>query len=145
MIVKRFEWGCPVDVEINDQGVIDEEAEKVFTRGQCHSLALALHRQTGWPIIGFIDRYDDPEIPGHCVVYCPQLDEYVDICGIGALIRWQKRWDAKPIPLATEAVENGLKAYLPIQPEVAEPFAKTVLAKLLDIHGELVIQNTGGE
>jgi hypothetical protein len=33
-------------------GVLDRRATEVFTRGQCHSFALALQRLTGWGLIG---------------------------------------------------------------------------------------------
>jgi hypothetical protein len=43
-------------------GTIDFDAVCLFTRGHCHSLALALHEATGHPIIAFRpvnpDRYD---------------------------------------------------------------------------------------
>lgn len=37
------------DLEV---GSLDETAKYVFTHGQCHSLALALHEATGWDIVG---------------------------------------------------------------------------------------------
>lgn len=35
-------------------GVIDDTAREVFTAGQCHAFAYALHEQTGWPIVAVI-------------------------------------------------------------------------------------------
>lgn len=37
-------------------GALDERAREAFTRGHCHSLALALHEATGWPIVGAEDE-----------------------------------------------------------------------------------------
>jgi hypothetical protein len=34
-------------------GIVDFDAECLFTRGHCHSLALAMHKATGHPIIAF--------------------------------------------------------------------------------------------
>lgn len=34
-------------------GVLDDEARMLFTSGHCHSLALAVHERTGFPIVGF--------------------------------------------------------------------------------------------
>lgn len=31
-------------------GVLDDDARAVFTKGQCHALAIALNLRTGWPI-----------------------------------------------------------------------------------------------
>lgn len=33
-------------------GIINREAIRAFSRGQCHALAYALSEQTGWPIVG---------------------------------------------------------------------------------------------
>lgn len=59
-------------------GVIDEDAEYVFTHGQCHALALALNERTGWPLVGI--AAGGPHHPSHCAVRRPD-GEIIDITG----------------------------------------------------------------
>ena len=70
-------------------GELTDDARYVFTRGQCHSLALALHEATGWPIFGdFVSEYDDT--PDHVFVQAPD-GRFVDVEGtptiLGAEVR----------------------------------------------------------
>jgi hypothetical protein len=84
-------WGT---AELPDDGEITEDVITAFMNGHCHSFALAMHQETGWPIMGI--RYGSIfSSPGHCVVYCPQLDDYIDIEGPGALKR-SRRNDTAP-------------------------------------------------
>lgn len=39
-----------------EPGVLDRRAMLAFSTGQCHGLALALHRRTGWPLVAVDDR-----------------------------------------------------------------------------------------
>ena len=149
MKIERFgPFGYIGTVEINDIGRIDYDVEQVFVRGQCHSFALALHQETDWPIVGFVaqaeDDGDTKDSPGHCAVYCPQLDEYIDVRGHGAKQRYETLFGpTEVVPIPANEVHT-LKHYLPIRPDAAKPFVKTVLAnlftELLDIHGEAVLQ-----
>lgn len=59
-------------------GEIDERAEWVFTHGQCHALALALHLATGWPLIEAGWHVDS--VPNHWLVEAPD-GRLVDITG----------------------------------------------------------------
>ena len=36
-------------------GCFDNEAREACTLGHCHSLALALHRRFGWPMVAVVD------------------------------------------------------------------------------------------
>jgi len=47
---------------------ITKRVVKVFNNGQCHALAVALHKLTGWPIIGFVEPGSGKRIPHHFVV-----------------------------------------------------------------------------
>lgn len=39
------------DAALIRAGIVDDEALRAFTTGQCHAFALAMHEATGWPII----------------------------------------------------------------------------------------------
>jgi len=137
-------WGGRMTTEL-EEGVIDVNAERVFKHGQCHSMALALHRETGWPMVSFKDETDLHDSPGHCAVYCPQLDEYVDVEGVGAFTRYAERCKmfartAKVVPV--ESVDK-LKDYLPVRAEDARSFAQAVVKQVVDTHGIAVLQNGG--
>lgn len=107
---------------INGYGVLDKKAEYVFTAGQCHSLALALHKLTGWEIRGFgVGPYNEPH---HCAVYCPELKRYVDIDGDWVVPRW------KDTGSLTREKIRGFATYFPACPTKAMPFARSVLRKL---------------
>jgi hypothetical protein len=40
-------------------GLINKQAVEVFTYGQCHALALEIHKETGWEIAAFVDKDND--------------------------------------------------------------------------------------
>ncbi len=124
-------WGDTVTktltVDNEGFGVIDEAATYVFSRGQCHALALAVHQLTGWPIKGVGDYSDSPLSPGHCINYSPTHKVYMDIRGI------------RPKPHSTYKVVNrrihpkhigNMAGYLEPNIEAAIPFAKTLLRQL---------------
>lgn len=140
MKVVKFGFFSRVEVEINDEGIIDDAATSVFLRGHCHSFAIALHKETGWPIVGFETEADRKANlgPCHCAVYSPELDDYIDIEGKGAKTRMEFQEPAvQVIPLKVEDFGN-LKSYMPPRPEVGAPYAKTVLTNL----GCLIPYNT---
>lgn len=62
-----------------EPGVIDEAAITCFTRGQCHALALAIHEQTGWPLIQA--GWDEKSGPDHWLVRHPS-GKLLDITGL---------------------------------------------------------------
>lgn len=74
------------------EGVLDDAARHTFTHGHCHSLALALHAETGFPLVAFIRvdprRWDDEgnlhdTIPynGHaCDLWEDEDDAYYSSC-----------------------------------------------------------------
>lgn len=134
MKVTRFGFFGRVEVEINDNGVIDDEATGVFLQGHCHSLALALHRRTGWPIVGLENDLDrlEKSPPSHCVVYCPQLDDYIDIEGPGAMKRMEEYSEISTKLLMPDEVFH-LEGYLQPCLAVGEPYAETVLTELAPV------------
>lgn len=127
--VSHWGWIGQTESEINNNGVIDEQARRVFVRGQCHALALAIRELTGWPLFGLVDRRDgnSQRSPGHVVVRTPS-GAYIDINGKGAAGRWKKRYPrAKLYRLYPCRIRNGMRGYLPADIKAATPFAKTVL------------------
>lgn len=112
--------------EVSDSGAVDYNAVRVFTRGHCHSFALALHKLTGWPMFGIGCT---PNSPSHCVVYCPQLDEYIDIEGAGVKERWADQFERQFCALEAGQIPD-LIGYREPDVESALPFAKTVLQSL---------------
>lgn len=117
-------WG---PAELKADGTIDHAAEMAFTRGHCHAFALAMHRETGWPMFGV------GPTPNHFLVYCPSLDTYIDIDGPGAELRWKYLFEGGQKMFNAEQVMNELDCYCKCMPEIAEPFVKRVLADLLPI------------
>lgn len=118
-------WG---DVELNESGEVDSNAVIAFTRGHCHSFALAMHQETGWPIFGIGTAFFNDDEPGHCVVYCPQLDDYIDIEGPGVEGRWPHLFEHVQLVTAEQAA--NFRTYRKAQVEIAKPFVKTVLQNL---------------
>ena len=132
------QWSEPMTNSLK-AGVIDRDATRVFLSGQCHSLALALHRLTGWQIVGLYGWDDEfPLTPGHVVVRDEQ-GEYVDVEGRGALTRYEKRIarGLKRDKVQVRDIEpeeyDMLEGYFAAQPDLAMPFAKTVLRGLHEV------------
>jgi hypothetical protein len=75
------------------EGVIDDNARYVFTRGYCAELALALHDRTGWPIVAAGWWRDDGGLaPGtHVGVLMPGRG-VVGIEGATGVHSWAGRW-----------------------------------------------------
>lgn len=74
-------------VNVSDYGV--KGFDRVdFTAGECHLLARAIHRKTGWPVCAFIDRgfFDH-----HAFVRMPD-GRYLDVEGVHSERELRKRW-----------------------------------------------------
>jgi hypothetical protein len=124
--------------EINTEGIIDCDAEYAFTRGQCHALALALHRLTGWQLYGLY-KPNERGTPSHTVVRSPD-GEYIDINGNNALKDWREYYPAVKPKAVTEAqvlefenddyVKPDIKAAMPYAKALASKYGKTRRAQL---------------
>lgn len=68
-------FGFGVATELTE-GEWNENAVKVFSQGQCHALALALHHLTGWPLV----EVSEGEAL-HYAVALPGEDLYLDALG----------------------------------------------------------------
>jgi hypothetical protein len=130
-------WHRKIDailtVDDDGYGVIDDVAVEAFRRGQCHALAIALHKLTGWTIkgLGRRDEQDAPDSPAHCVVYCPALRTYVDIGGKVSRGYYNKNrgWKVLNRNVAPRQVRK-FRLYLKPNVEAAIPFAKSILRDL---------------
>ena len=125
---------------IRKDGVITDQAKHAFTHGHCHSLALALNKITGWPLIGLFHPVDDEDgIPSHVGVQSPQ--GFLDIYG-HSKIYWQKRhYHEEPLTIE-EVMEWTRRARCYLEPKIdtALPFAVEVIRRY---HPQLTL-NFGG-
>jgi hypothetical protein len=126
-------------------GVLNANAERAFTSGQCHALALALHELTGWEVGGLAWTYvgdeDIPldlgetlgveEMPKHVVVKAPD-GSLLDVEGWGVEDRWG-RDDFRP--LAPEVILDTFPraGYLEPDMDAANAFAPLVLAEYTEV------------
>lgn len=131
-------WGAKTEIP---KGKITKKVEEVFTRGQCHALALALHEETGWPLAGTfrigVDLDDDNEViyapngtirrtPSHVVVLSPYGP--VDIKGIRDSFEGVEN---RIIPISKEHVMHFKEIdYLEPNLAVAQEYVKPVLRKV---------------
>lgn len=81
-------WSGPTRVT---HGVVDEDAEHVFTRGQCHAFALALHHTHGWKLGTVMDNGDG--IPTHYYAQHP-TGAIADIHGLHDPDDFARKWGA---------------------------------------------------
>jgi hypothetical protein len=103
--------------ELDPADGITSETKIVFTHGQCHSLAVAIHDMTGWELFGQLGFSDEPS---HVFVKSPF--GFLDIEGNNAGA-W---YDGEPYPLSREEILQ-FRTYKPCDPENARPFAELVL------------------
>lgn len=124
--IKGWFGASPTEVKA---GVIDQQAVRVFTSGQCHALALEIHKRTGWELYGAFteEELETGDTPGHTLVKAPD-GEFIDIEGIGAGERWQRK---ELVPVSEKDVLGFDKLnYLPPNREVAALFVDAVLTKI---------------
>jgi hypothetical protein len=62
--------------------VVTPKIEHIFSFGQCHALAVALHEILGWEVMGSYNPYGDDRSTRHFVVKCPNHWGDADIHGI---------------------------------------------------------------
>jgi hypothetical protein len=124
-----------VTLTIDDEGlgVIDSEAKRAFTRGQCHALAVAINKLTGWTIKGVGRDFcgDYSLSPCHCVVYASELKAYVDINGASKRVPRLNYHDTfrivnRNISAKTIRAEK-LEGYIKPNVRAAMPFAKALV------------------
>jgi len=78
----------------------EEEIKRVFNYGNCHSLALAINKLTGWPLYGVYRAADmEDGLPSHVAVKDPQ-GRLVDIEGFRSQEEFEQDWhfaELKPV------------------------------------------------
>lgn len=117
--------------DLKDDGTIDDSASEVFTHGHCHSFAYALHRLTGWQLVGLYHPCQPLGdcTPWHCCVETPSGD-VLDIDGGNALQRFEEYGCTIKRSLTEADVLNFERIdYLPINIEAAMPFAINALSR----------------
>lgn len=129
--VEYFAHWCR-DVAHLVAGRIDDEAKEVFTRGQCHALALELHRATGWELYGAYSEHQKEYggTPGHVVVRHPD-GHFVDIEGIGVEKRWAEygKYTFAPVDVYAVLSYDQIDYTIPAL-GVAKAFVPAVLAQV---------------
>jgi hypothetical protein len=129
---RTYEVGTHWDEYTLTPGVLDYDAMGAFTTGQCHALALEVHRITGWELWGLWEYYNlqdheegGLETPGHVIVKTFE-GEYVDVQGIGA----EKRWSKQILHAVTEGeiMQYEEYDYNPPMLNIAALFAPAVVA-----------------
>jgi hypothetical protein len=117
----------PEDVAGLHPGVLDEVAVDLFTNGRCASMALALHRLTGWEACSFVPLgcfYHDNRFPAHAVVDSPK--GFLHASGFITLKDWARLHNLH---------DDGYRvcldnlAYAEENLDLAMPFAKAVLER----------------
>ena len=131
--------GGPCDVR---PGVLDDEADWVYTNGQCLALAVAMSEKTGWPVVLTRDDLDDTDANGepfyglrHAFVQAPDgtlLDIRGEQGSIEDVLDGDEPLGEGATPLTFTDPHDALAhydGYLSDQSVVgAEPFAAKVLA-----------------
>lgn len=127
-------WLGPTNISIDADGrLIDDNARYAFTRGQCHAFALAVHKMTGWEMLGVNwpgEDYDNE--PGHVLTVTPD-GQFFDIWGLKAaeyqeMVHRRLRYPLDPKPVTEEEILN-FQYYSRPNVKAAIPFAHTVLTK----------------
>lgn len=108
-------------------GVIDPDSEYVFTNGQCHALAMALHQATGWPLYRVKPRgYDCCPTCAHWMVGLPD-GRLLDIMGVSSRDEVRMEWGRAVESNRTEWAEVQECCYLTADMEAAESFVSVVI------------------
>lgn len=135
--------------ETNYQITLKSEQKRiefVFTRGHCHSLALALHKLTGWPLVGLFDGNAPKGCASHVCVLTPE-NKVLDIGGADADHRWEYFCNVEKITEARIKEWEDMReleghGYTRRNVEGAIPFAKRVLRQYLKTQKKFQYQST---
>lgn len=124
-----------INIPMRAEGIIHDEynlplklehpqVQKCFTRGHCHSLAFALNKITGHPIVGFSGYYGLK----HLAVKVGR--KVLDIEGLSSIKEAKTRWNAK---LITKNIKKEMKngEWYSTNITKARPFAKLLVKKYL--------------
>jgi hypothetical protein len=111
--------------------IIDDRAIRVFSSGHCHSLAVALHELTSWPLWGWkkVSRIS----PSHVLVMTPKK-RLLDIKGLRPVPKPTN--SAELVPLTLSNIQR-FPDYKPLNIENAKPFAHMILEKYVQERGNI--------
>lgn len=132
---REMDVSCHSGNFIVKEGVIDGAARTVFTTGQCHALALALHERTGWPIrvLAYGRKGAAVTSGNHLVVVDPDGNA-VDIEGRRPLAEAKRQWGlGRAIPVSPGYVQKmadgsfGVDGWCDLDMNAARMMVDTVL------------------
>lgn len=114
------------DVELYAGVLLGEEItpfiEHVFSNGQCHALALALHEILGWPICGCYRTEGADRSTNHVILLSPDGGT-ADIHGIRCV-------DYRTRPIKPETIRrNRMRDFLKPSMELARHYAPMVVKR----------------
>ena len=120
-------WLLRLDAEDGVGGAFDAQIERRFGYGQCHALALALHRRTRWPLVGSNHHeLDGRRTPDH--IFAIRGERLgIDIYGAHS----RGRHPRSDIGDDWETLDALPDAYEPPDVHAARPVAETLLQLLV--------------
>ena len=124
-------WGkVELPEEPNVEALKKDGVVTTFTFGHCHSLALAIHELTGWPLVGLYRLYrpwsNMEETPDHVVVKTPK-GKLLDISGLDNV-----RGYSGEVKFTKDEVER-FRDYRKPDTKMARPFAVVLLRSISQI------------
>lgn len=122
-----------------EAGVIDDAAIELFTRGQCHALALAFAELLGWDI-GVLTYHGPGYRPGAHLLAAAPDGTFIDIRGRCTRTDLEAHWCTEPgdrievtvydLYMAGAYIDSGPTQYDQPQMELACSMAQTLIRQL---------------
>lgn len=110
-----------------DDTAIDADSSAAFTQGHCHSMAVALHDLTGWPIIGICNELFECVHVG-CVAPSGRFVDIDDAQHIVDVIdQYNATQDTAPYARKSYSRDRALNLFRAGAPEAARTLAEQVL------------------
>lgn len=109
-----------------------EKIEDVFTSGNCHSFALALHALTGWELMGMY-RGGETDMASHVFVK-NEKGNFVDVTGERTPEEFYREWRGEFKSITKNDIDSWVEkfntegmGYIPARVKDTLPFAKRLL------------------
>lgn len=123
-----------IEIEYPLEDTISPLLAHIFSCGQCHALALALHEILGWKIIGIYPKDVKPRRATHVVV-APPSGRTADIYGIRTIDYFI---DNRLLKISPETIrKERLPGYLPPAMDLARHYASLIAAEMVKQHETL--------
>ena len=100
--------------------VITPEIEHIFSFGQCHALAVALHELLGWEVMGTYSPWGDDRSTFHYVVQCPDKRGTADVHGIRCVDYSLRKMDPQAM------LKRKPRQFFPLAMGFARHYAKII-------------------